>query len=581
MSGSLSATTAAAGHPRRWGPAIAAAATAALVLTGCAGAAGAAGSATGGSATFGAPDDWPENLLPYVSGGTSVTVQDLLGRVLPSAFVVQPDLTVTYDRELLADEPQNTLVNGVQTTIYHINPAAVWSDGTPITAADFAYSWQVSTSPDKGGCDGAVSTTGLEDISAVTGSDDGRTVTVTYATPFADWQSLFSGLQPLLPAHLRADQDPVKQCATFDAGWPTAGGLPRDISGGPWQLKRSNIDSDKQSAVLVPNPKYWGPRPKLARLVVSHVGSDPSVTVQGLRSDELDVVYPQPQLDLVERIRALGAGVTSQTNFGLTFEHLDFNTRDPLLADVDVRRAFAMALDRQEIVAQTVAQFSSKAKVLDNHMYVNTQPQYQDNAPAEYRTRNTAAARALLERDGYVLGADGVYVKAGKRLSFTIDTTVNNPMRQTTIEVMIPQLRAAGIAARYNPNPDLFAGPDKPDSMVAGGFQVALFASTGSPFVTGLLASYQSPARGLGQNVSRAGSASIDALLDKVATDQSPAQQAADANAVDRLLWDQMATIPLYQKPTFLAHRTALQNVVDNASLSRPGWDSENWSLGR
>src|SRR3954451_15199494 len=200
-----------------------AAAAGITVLSGCAGAAQTPADG-GGSLTYGIADSWPENLFPYIAARNTTTVQDLLGRVLPSTFIVRPDFTVDYDHELLADAPQSTLVNGQQTTVYHLNADAVWSDGTPISATDFAYTWHVSTTPDRGGCDGNMSTTGLENISAVTGSDDGRTVTVTYDAPFADWQALFSGSQPLLPAHLMADSDAVAQCAPFAAGWGTADG---------------------------------------------------------------------------------------------------------------------------------------------------------------------------------------------------------------------------------------------------------------------------------------------------------------------------------------------------------------------
>src|SRR3954447_14624283 len=92
---------------------LAAAAAAGLtVLSGCAGAAQSPADG-GGSATYGVADSWPENLFPYIAAGNTTTVQNLLGRVLPSAFIVQSDFTVQYDHELLADEPQNSLVNGV------------------------------------------------------------------------------------------------------------------------------------------------------------------------------------------------------------------------------------------------------------------------------------------------------------------------------------------------------------------------------------------------------------------------------------------------------------------------------------
>src|SRR4051794_36876088 len=182
-----------------------AAAAGITVLSGCAGTAQAPADG-GGSATYGVADSWPENLFPYIAAGNTTTVQDLLGRVLPSAFIVQPDFTVQYDRELLADEPQNSVVAGHQTTVYHLTPAAVWSDGTAITADDFAYTWHVSTAPDQGGCDGNMSTAGLENISAVTGSDDGRTVTLTHPPPFPDRQSPFSRSPPPPPAPPMAGQ---------------------------------------------------------------------------------------------------------------------------------------------------------------------------------------------------------------------------------------------------------------------------------------------------------------------------------------------------------------------------------------
>src|SRR4051795_9848855 len=306
-------------------------------------------------------------------------------------------------------------------------------------------------------------------------------------------------------------------------------------------------------------------------MVIQGIGNDPTTAVQGLKSGELNVIYPQPQLDLVGQVDDLAPNVKSDVNFGITFEHLDFNTTDPQLSDIKVRQAFALALDRQEIVDQTVGQFSSDAQVLNNRMYVNNQPEYKDNAPEQYKAQDVAGAKALLESDGYVLGADGVYAKGSQRLSLKIDTTQNNPLRQTTIDVIAQQVKAAGFEVTSNPNADIFKGKDKPTSMVSGGFQRALFAWWSSPFVSANQSIYQTPLApdNVQQNYSRAGSPEIDALLVKLSTDLDHDQQAADANAADALLWDQMATIPLYQKPTFIGSRASLENVVDKASVQR------------
>src|SRR3954453_7657403 len=552
-----------------------------MVLSACGGSDNGGGSGSGaGSVTYGAADDWPENLFPYISPGNVTTVQDIIGRVLPSTYIIQPDFTVKYDDELLAAEPTTAVQNGVQTTTYKLNPKAVWSDGTPITADDFAYTWHVSTSPDQGGCPDNLSFVGLTNIKDITGSDNGKTVTVTFATPYADWKGLFAGSQPLLPAHLMADPDPAAQCAKFAAGWATADGLPSDVSGGPWQLTKANIDNGDQIAVLTPNPQYWGKKPALDRLIIQSVGSDASVQVQGLQNQELDVVYPQPQLDMVNQIKDLAPDVTSEINFGLSFEHLDFNTTDPILADVNVRKAFAMALDRRQIVAQTVRKFSSDAQVLNNHIWKNNQPEYQDNAPDQYKTPDPNGAKALLQQSGWTPGPDGIMTKGGQRLSIRIDNSANHPLRQTTIEVMIPQLAAAGIEATFNANPDIFAGPDKPTSLIAGGFQAALFAWVCHPFVSSQPPIYQQvEGDAVGQNYSRIGTPEIDALFDQLMVTPERDTQVQITNQVDKLLWDQMATLPLYQKPTFIAYSNNVKGAEDNPTQAGPLWNASTWTV--
>jgi peptide/nickel transport system substrate-binding protein len=560
----------------------------AMVLAACSGGGssnnnnngGNSGGAPSGRAVYGEPTDWPENLMPLISAGNATSTADIEVGVLPEAYLIQPDLTLKYNSDLFSSEPTSQVNGDTQTVTYKINPKANWSDGKPINADDFKYTADIqkSTDPAKGGCAAILSTTGYDQIESITGSDNGKTVTVKLH-PFADWKSLFSGsANPLFPAHLMDKGDPKANCDYITAGWPTAQGLPNDISGGPWQVKKSNINNGQQIIVETPNPNYYGEKPHLAQLVIQEIGNDPTTAVQGLKSGELNVIYPQPQLDLVGQVKGLAPNVTSKIDFGLSYEHLDFNASSGPLKDVKVRQAFAMALDRQTIVDQTVGQFSSDAQVLNNHIWLNTQPQYQDNAPEQYKKQNTAQAKQLLESDGYTLGPDGVYAKGGEKLSFKIDTTQNNPLRQQTIQVMIPMLKAAGIQASFNANPDIFAGPEKPTSLNAGGFQVALFAWVGSPFISGTPPIYESPANGLQQNYSRIGTPEIDNLLKKWLTLTSDKDVADTGNQIDKLLWDQMGTLPLYQKPTFIAYSSNLKGVQDNPTQQGPLWNANTWT---
>ena len=566
---------------------IAVGAAGAMVLTACGGGGGSSNNNAakqGGQVIYGETTDWPENLFPLISAGNATSTANIEAQLLPQAYLVQPDFTLKYNSDLLDAEPTSSVSGDTQTVTYKVKSNAVWSDGQPIDVKDFDFSYrmQKSSDPASGGCPDLLSTSGYEQIKSVAGSDNGKTVKVTLSPPYADWKSLFSGASnPLFPAHLMDKPTQAEICQEVATGWPIADGLPSDIAGGPWQLLKKNIDTGQQTVILTPNPKYYGAKAKLDRLIIKAVKNDPNTFVPGLKAGEINAVYPQPQLDMVDQIKGLAPNIQSAVNFGLQFEHLDFNTTDPQLSDVKVRQAFALALDRQEIVDQTVKQFSSDAKVLDNRVWMTNQPQYKDTAPDQYKKQNTAQAKQLLESDGYTLGSDGIYQKNGKRLSFKIDTTVNNPLRQTTIEVMIPQLKKAGIEAQFNPNPDIFKGPDKPTSLVAGGFQIALFAWVGSPFITTLTAPYLQPKGpdSVGQNYSRVGSAEIDALIKKSATETDTSKQADLGNQIDKLLWDQMGTIPLYQKPDFFAWSSNINGAKDNPTQAGPLWNSSTWSL--
>ena len=151
------------------------------------------------------------------------------------------------------------------------------------------------------------------------------------------------------------------------------------------------------------------------------------MSVKALRNNEVQMIYPQPQLDLVKNIKDLEPTITSKTNFGLSFEHIDFNTTDEQLEEVKVRQAIALALDRQDLVAKTVGQFDNRAQVLNNRYFVNNQPEYEDTSGGQYDKPDVAKAQRCSRALGYQKGADGIYAKGGQRLSFEMMTTAGQP----------------------------------------------------------------------------------------------------------------------------------------------------------
>lgn len=223
---------------------------------------------------------------------------------------MRPDLTVSYDAELLGSEPTSALAGDRQVVTYRLRPEARWSDGRPVSAADFEFSWQIqrSSDPARGDCSDLLSTLGYDQIRSVAGRDGGKTVEVTFSPPFADWRSLFD--QQLFPAPLMDRGKPAANCAMIRKGWPVADEVP--ISAGPWKIDGASVDVGKGTVVLTPNPAYWGPRPKLDQLIWQSFSSDPEAVVNALASREIDVADPEPQIDLIGQLRKLEPDVRTE-----------------------------------------------------------------------------------------------------------------------------------------------------------------------------------------------------------------------------------------------------------------------------
>jgi peptide/nickel transport system substrate-binding protein len=505
----------------------------------------------GGTLNY-AADQEPTGFNNNTSKDNGTSVYNVVINMYPQPFHAQPDFTVKLDDAFLDSAEQTSA--SPQTVVYKIKPDAVWSDGTPITADDFIYNWKQQNGTIKS--NDVATTTGYDQVKSVTGSDNGKTVTMVFKTPFADWKGMFTGM---VPAHYIEKQP---------GGWNT--GLdknPEKIpSGGPFKV--SNY-TQGQSLTLVRNDKYWGPKAHLDSIVFRFL---PESTTQpaALQNNEVDLIYPQPQLDQVQQVKAL-PDVNSEINFGLSFEHLDFNFKTPGLGDLKVRQAIATGINIQELVNRTVKQFSDKAQPLGNRIWLTGQPQYQDHF-GQYGKGDMAGAQKLLEEAGYTKGADGIYAKGGKKLSFRFSTTAGNKLRETQGELFQAQMKQLGVEIKIaNVDSTKFFG----DWLPNGNFDIADFAWVGTPFA---ISSNRDVYRtGGGSNYGSYASKKVDDLFTQANSETDETKSAELGNQIDQQITADMATIPLYTKPTFIAWRNTFVNIHDNATSEGPFNAAVTW----
>lgn len=502
----------------------------------------------GGTITY-ASDQQLGGFNNQTSKDNKASLQYIILNVYPQAFRTLPTFEVVPDKNLLDSAEQTK--DSPQTIVLKIKKEAVWSDGTPISADDFVYAWESQNGTNKD-LDVA-STTGYEDIESVTGSDGGKTVTIVFKKAFADWKSLFGNL---LPSHIMK---------TIPGGWNTGLANPPTWSGGPFKI--ANYTKD-QNLTLVPNEKYWGPKPNLDSIVV-RFGITAANVPQALQNNEVDLAYPQPQIDLVQKVKAI-PGIKSEINFGLSYEHIDFNFKNEFLAVKEVRQAIAYGLDRDGIVERTVKQFDPRGKRLDNRIWLTGQPEYEAHGK-EYEKRDVAKATAALEKAGFTKGQDGIYTKGGKRLTLRISTTGGNALREQTEQLIQAQLKDVGIDITIANVP----GSAVFDEIDAGNFDIALFAWVGTPFTVSSAKSIFSS--GGGQNYGKYDNPRIGTLFDQAISTAKRDETVKLSQEIDTIIWEDLATIPLYAKPTFLPYRDTYANITDNATTEGPLWNATLW----
>jgi len=483
---------------------------------------------------------------------------EVLSGILPSPFIAYPDFSVKLNTDMMVSAEQTS--TNPQTIVYKIKPDAVWDDGVPISADDFIYAWQTQNGKDCSACE-AASTAGYDQMKSVEGSDNGKTVTVVYDKPYTDWQQPFG---TLYPAHIAKNKgDLATSWKAFDTDQPT-------YTGGPYKI--SDYQKDV-SVTEVANPKWYGKvKPPLDKLVFRII-TDQSQEIPALQNNEVQSIYPQPNADIVNQVKGLAPAVQYTMNFGLNWEHFDLNLKNKFLADKPLRQAIFTAVSRQQIIDKTIGQFASGAKPLDSHNYVPKQQGYKDVVTSTGQgSGDIDKAKKILTDAGYTGVGTALKTKSGEAVPpLRIRYTAGNVLRQQTCELFQSFMAQLGIKVTIEPT----SGLGK--TLVAGDFDVIIFAWVGAPFVFGgALQLWMSTSD---SNYGHWVNPQSDKLLQDAASQTDKTKAIDLLNQADQIMTDDAYVLPLFQKPTFLAVYSQFSNIRDNATSSGPPYNVQEWGL--
>jgi peptide/nickel transport system substrate-binding protein len=449
---------------------------------------------------------------------------------------------------------EDTVTGGQEVVTLHLNPEAVWNSGEPITWQDYAATVAA--------CDGerADFECGTDAFSAIESVTQGATpfdVVVTFTATFPDWPAV---LGTVLPAAGVADAE------TFNAGWLQ---YPAEWFTGPFRVEE--IDTAQQVVTLVPNEKWWGPAPKLDAIQYRAVAPDAAATA--FANHELDVLDIGADANAYQRALAVPDAEVRRAA-GPDWRQITFNATAGNLTDPAVRQAIVRAVDRDAVVASSLAGLPEDLhRPLGNHLFMQGQEGYQDNA-ADLRY-DPAAAAAQLDAAGWVLNpATGIRERDGAPLTVRFTVFSNVPASANEGQLVQAELREVGIDVRLDQAPETALG----QVLGEGDFELVSFSWYGSPFpLLGLANLYGDPAT-TSMNYSRLAVPGLDDLIGQIMTETDHATRLELADRADELLWDAAGVLPLYQRPQLVATVKDLANVgAAGLGSTRP----EDWGYVR
>jgi len=522
---------------------------------------------TGGTLLFGAEQEPPclnSQWLNDCNNTWAFYVQQL---VLRSAFLTKPDFSYVPDLITKA-----TLKLNPQRVTYYLRKNAKWNDGKQVTATDFIFTWKTDMnkawdSKPTGG--GIVSRSGYDQIKGISvkAGTGGKVFTVTFKPNYADWKDVFGSV---LPQHALAGTDFSKDFIN-DFTNPKNG---KQISDGPFVFSSWQHGSQ---LTMVRNPTWWGPHKAYLKSFTFRYLTNSNTEIQAVKAGDVDAIYPQPQLALAP-LRQTG-GLRVQSSLGPVYEHIDIQQGpkgNPLAKNLWVRQALMLSLNRAAIVKQLFGSLNPNLKTLDNVIYLNNQEQYVPHF--KKWNYNPTKATQILTSHGCKKGGDGIYVCSGTRLSFAFESTAGNQLRELAFQLIQANLKQGGIEVTNNFKPSSIAfGQDLPNS----NYDLFMFAWVGSPDPAANKAIWSCP-NALGtQNFMNYCNPKVDAALNAADTQLDPVKRAALENKGDSLIANDIPSIPLYQKPTFLVMHNYVKGMTDNATQYGPWWGAENWWLSK
>lgn len=432
---------------------------------------------------------------------------------------------------------------GGDSITFTIRPGVKWSNGSPLTAADVAFTFNLLKQyPD-------VNNFGLP-IKSVTSS--GSQVTIDFTSPqYANLQNIAAEVYIVPQSIWSKVGDPGK----FTDGSP--------VGSGPYTV--SQIGS--QGVTLKANPTYWGGKPAVSSIEFPTYASA-NTALSALQTGQLH--WGGNFIPGVQQVFVAG-----NPDHHVWFTPVQTNSLEPNLNkfptnQLPVRKAISLAIDRQALSQQAEGGIEPPVGNASGLTLPIFQPYLSSavNSDTLSPHPNVGAAKAVLEQAGYVMGSDGFFrTKSGQKLTIDITNPSSFSDYATGDQMIAGWLRAAGIDATFVGQSTNAWGADIAD----GNFQLTQHWSqtSVSPYqlYNDWLNGAQATSNAAG-DFERLKDPTVDAELAKAASANSVSDLSADLAPIEQYVATNLPVIPTVYGVVFDEYNTS--QFVGWPSASNP-----------
>ena len=468
-----------------------------------------------------------------------------------------------------------TLAADGKSVVWKLKPGVKWHDGKPFTADDVVFNWEYAKEPTTA----AVTSGSYKDIKVE--KVDDLTIKIIFDKPTPFWADAFVGTAGMIiPKHLFADY---------------IGGKSRDaptnlkpVGTGPYLFKEFK-PGDLVTGVINPN-YHMENRPHFDAIEMKGGGDAVSSARAVLQTGEYDFAWNmQVEDEILLRLEKGGKGRV-EVSPGGGMEHIQVNSTDPntevdgerssmktkhpTLSDPAVRQALSLLVDKDSVEKYI---YGRTGQATANFVH---NPERLRSKTTKYEF-NIDKANAILDKAGYVKGADGIRAKDGKKLKYVYQTSINQPRQKTQaivkqacqkagIDIEVKAVTASVFFSSDVANPDTYphfytdlqmytVNMTQPDSEV---FM--------RQFLSNEVATKEN--KWQGRNITRWQNTEYDDTHKAATVELDPVKRAALLIKLNDLVIANTVVIPVVARPGVVAMNSKLIAEIS-------GWDNNTWDI--